>query len=458
MNEKVMEIPTVLFWVLTCLTVLLPVRWSVVVFLFLVQIDLSALGSFFISSFGMENAIKVIVIPTLLLLRLRKEIHFDRLARKYLILWAVFAGYACLAILWSPYKLPAMKMAGYLYAYGVLFVVFTVAWQRGWFTPRKLMFVVWCSLAGAAIQSYVLGNAFGSDPFQWRFTTFSGAQSFAPFLLSLSVLLLFQRRLSFTVFMTVSGAILGLLLTGSRSAFLGLLCALLIYGLFSLNRQGKKIHIGAIVKRAVLLAAVAAGVLIVVVHFLPDNRLNEMFSAAVERNATVEDVGTFGWRLSLYLKVLDELSHRGLAQLSVGSGTSSGAGLVLDEGIFREEDVDPNRAIHDEFLRALYEWGLPGLFGLLFLLVGTLWLSLTLVREGSRYGWAFLAIFGALTLSLAFENFLADSGSPGGVGYLLVLTSMMAARGLFSEAPAGSATERHPASAISGTAPIQAES
>jgi hypothetical protein len=50
-----------------------------------------------------------------------------------------------------------------------------------------------------------------------------------------------------------------------------------------------------------------------------------------------------------------------------------------------------------------------------------------LIRETeSKEAWAFLAILVPLLISLTVENFLAESASPGGVGYALVLTSMLA--------------------------------
>jgi hypothetical protein len=155
--------------------------------------------------------------------------------------------------------------------------------------------------------------------------------------------------------------------------------------------------------------------------------LNEMMAAAVQKNATIEDVGTFGWRFSLYQKTVDELVRRGLPRLLVGSGTSSGANLVLNEGIFQEDNVDPNRAIHDEFLRAIYEWGFLGLTAFLIFWVRILKLDFRLVSENaSPQAWAFLAISVPLLISLTVENVLAESGSSEGVGYNLVLTSMMA--------------------------------
>jgi O-antigen ligase len=118
----------------------------------------------------------------------------------------------------------------------------------------------------------------------------------------------------------------------------------------------------------------------------------------------------------------------------VGSGTSSGADLVLEGGFFGEANVDPNRAIHDEFLRAAYEWGFLGLFAMLLFFGAVVKFGISIIREGtSPEGWAFLAISVPLLISLSVENVLADSGSPGGVGYNLILTSMVAAHGLIAE-------------------------
>ena len=66
-------------------------------------------------------------------------------------------------------------------------------------------------------------------------------------------------------------------------------------------------------------------ILAVVVTQLPDNRLNEMLLAMVSKNSTIDDVGTFGWRFSLYQTTVEELAGRNAWQLLVGSGTSNGA-------------------------------------------------------------------------------------------------------------------------------------
>jgi hypothetical protein len=47
-------------------------------------------------------------------------------------------------------------------------------------------------------------------------------------------------------------------------------------------------------------------------------------------------------------------------------------------------------------------------------------------QHDSIDAWAFLAVAVPMLISLAVENFLADAASPGGVGYNLALTAMLA--------------------------------
>jgi hypothetical protein len=148
----------------------------------------------------------------------------------------------------------------------------------------------------------------------------------------------------------------------------------------------------------------------------------------VSPGSAVEDVGTFAWRLRVYEKTLEALPGRGLTRFLLGSGTSSGATIVLESNIFAEAVVDPNRSLHDEFLRSLYEWGVPG-FAFLLLFIGALFgVGWRVARKyRSNEGLAFLAIAAPLVLSLLIDNILSDSASPGGIGYNLVITSMIAA-------------------------------
>jgi len=319
-------------------------------------------------------------------------------------------------------------MAGYFVAYTVLSLVFTTGWRSGWFDERALILVTWCSLLLAIVQTYLLGNEFGNPEYENRFTTFSGAATFAPFLLALIILLLFREKWRFATIAAAAASVVGLLLAGGRSVFAGLGWTAVLGGVAALWGSGKRVSVLLIARRAATGAAAIACLGFLLQEILPENRINELVLATVNPGSTVEDVGTFAWRLTVYEKTLEALPGRGLARALLGSGTSSGATILLENGISNENVVDPNRSLHDEFLRALYEWGVPGL-GFLLLFTGVLLkLGWKVARENrSKEGFAFLAIAAALLLSLLIENILSDSSSPGGIGYNLVISSMIAA-------------------------------
>ncbi|MGA2095406.1 MAG: O-antigen ligase family protein [Candidatus Acidiferrum sp.] len=428
MSNETIFVAQAAFWMLVPLLVFLPIRWSLVAYLLLVQFDLTGLSSYSASSLGVENAIRVVAVPTVLLFRVGPIRPFPPAFARMRQFWLLFTAYAGFAVLWSPYRLSGLKMFGYLYASCVLFVVFTAAWQNRCFTAKSLAVVVWFSLFFALVQTYVLGNDFGDAVLGDRFTSFSGAQSFAPFLLSLFVLLLLCGSWKASSLVSAAAAAVGLVLTGSRSVFLGFTWALVIAGILAAIRSGRRFSLSLLVKRAAFGGAAVVCIGLLVLNVLPDNRLNEMLAAVTTRNASLEDVGTFGWRYLLYEKEFDEIASRGFNRLFTGSGTSSGADFALETSLYREENVDPNRAFHDEFLRSLYEWGLPGFLFLVLFLAEAVRICLRMVRQdGSHEALAFLAICLPLLISLTVENTLAEAAGPAGVGYSLVLTCMVAA-------------------------------
>ncbi len=428
MSAATFLVAQVCFWSLFILVVVLPVRYSVIAYLLLIQFDLNGTGNYSLGSLGVENTIKTILIPTFLLYRSWPLEPLAPGCNMLCKLWILLASYAAISTLWSPYPLSAMKMAGYFFAYTVLSLVFTTGWRSGWFDERALILVTWCSLLLAIVQTYFLGNEFGNPEYENRFTTFSGAATFAPFLLALLILLLFREKWRFATVAAAAAAMVGLLLAGGRSVFAGLGWTAVLGGVAALWRSGKRISVLLIARRAATSVAAIACLGLLLQEVLPENRINELVLATVNSGSTVEDVGTFAWRLTVYEKTLEALPGRGLTHLLLGSGTSSGATILLENGISNENVVDPNRSLHDEFLRSLYEWGVPGLAFLLLFTGVLLRLGWKVAREyRSKEGFAFLAIAAALLFSLLIENILSDSSSPGGIGYNLVISSMIAA-------------------------------
>src|SRR2546423_1003984 len=258
-GHEALLIARLFFWAFTAGTVFLTPRWAVISYLLLVQFDLT--GSAFYSSeiLGWENAVKVIVAPTILFYRLRPIDFLNPNILKVARIWLLLAAYAAVAVLWSPFRLSAVKMLGYFYAYTILFVVFAAAWRRGWITAKALVFVLWASLAFAVLQTYVLGNTYGSFEaanavvdFEWRFTSFTGAQSFAAFLLCILAILLFRERWSFSILAACGGATIGILLTGSRSIFLGFAWILALAAVLFARHSGRRISLPSAAKRMAL--------------------------------------------------------------------------------------------------------------------------------------------------------------------------------------------------------------
>jgi O-antigen ligase len=163
----------------------------------------------------------------------------------------------------------------------------------------------------------------------------------------------------------------------------------------------------------------------VLVHFAPENRLNELVDYAETSSSSYEDVGTFAWRVLIYQEAIDQILNRSALGLLLGSGTSSAGDVKVDvySKQFTIEEVDANRSMHDEFLRALYEWGIVGLVLLLGFLASTFrfcWRRAKATREVSTL--AYIALFPTLLLGLGVENILANAGHPAGTGYLLAFT------------------------------------
>ncbi|HVX29565.1 MAG TPA: hypothetical protein VHA53_03715, partial [Nitrolancea sp.] len=146
-------------------------------------------------------------------------------------------------------------------------------------------------------------------------------------------------------------------------------------------------------------------------------------------------IGTFEWRLEAYRTAFDRIESRGVLANVFGSGTSSGADVILafNPTAFPANTIDPNRSMHNEFLRAFYEWGVIGSALFLAFLVALL---VGVFRQTRRFGWsttwAFWGLLPTLLLGLLLENVLAGSGTPVGTGFALVFAYVAAAPALFA--------------------------
>src|SRR5262249_19701222 len=178
-------------------------------------------------------------------------------------------------------------------------------------------------------------------------------------------------------------------------------------------------------RRMLLVLAAAAAGIAALMSYLPDNRIDQLVTVAADQDLTVEDVGTFAWRYAIYQDIWSNLQKRGRTELLFGSGTCSGAALMVERDPEHHDlqDIDGNRSLHSEILRALYEWGIFGLALLLFFLTATIWGFAR--KVAAQHGGPALAFIGALPsilIGLAIENVFAGAASAAGVGILLAMS------------------------------------
>jgi O-antigen ligase len=342
-------------------------------------------------------------------------------------LWAVLIGWAALGVLWSPFQLSGIKMIGYLICYPVLAAVLLEGWQRRALSPGLLASALWLSLLLGAVQTWALGNWYGKLPGMNddRFTSFCTPQTYAAFIASILSVLLITQRLSLpSRLIHWSGALAGLLLTGSRYVFIGALGMVVVvsvgYILQEASQQGRLRRLAIAV--GAMLVVGAAGT----AYFTATStsRIGELLRILAEGDSPFERMGTLVWRRGIYDQAWQRLASRDPLAMTVGSGTSSGASIVLGYDLrYDENRVDANRVVHNEILRALYEWGIVGALLFISVLAALAWYFVrAALKERIQPAYAFLSLLPTLILGCLSENILAGSSSPAGVGLLISLT------------------------------------
>lgn len=418
----------VLFYAFALGILFLPLRWSLFCLLLAGNVTVNKPGFVSSSSVSWQNGVEAVVLPAILLLRLT-GFRFPRIKWGFPAkAWAALVLYAAISILWSPFKLSGVKMVAYLGVWFIIYLVFHMAWRQGLIDQGIIIAALWGSLALACLQTYVLGNPlFGHKYVSSRFVSaqfapFTGPQSFAPFLACLLALLLFSRQRHSFRTISIAACLVALVLIGSRYALIEASVVVFAWWLLKAKAVRRKgtLRFAPVLRAMVLAAVVLVGFGAVMRSAVPNSRVNQLLELTSKPD--LADVGTFGWRLLMYERVLKKLSQRSLVGLAIGSGTSSAGELAMG-GQKTAVGLDPNRTINDEFLRAEYEWGFIGLglgLALLFYAVRGLWRRVFRLRSLAAF--AALAIIPGILLALLVENPLARPGGADGLGYLLVLS------------------------------------
>ena len=434
-TSSVLGFVTIVFWLLCVVVAFSPLSWAVPAYLILAQMDVTPVGFEGGAEVGFANFVKIAVLPTVLYMRIRRGRSVENLrSLPFSGVWIAFICYVALASLWTAFPLPALKMLGFLYAYTLLFVIFADAWHSGTFNGSVITAIAWISLILAVIQSYVLGNAYGTPPggsdYALQFTTFIDAQSFAPFLLVLLVFQILYGAKRWSKLVICACLIIAIVLAASRYVLASTAMSFLIVYAGRAYIRHSRAGLRTLVKAVTVTALLTVGLVWSVSRYFPTSRVNEALGAAISPAGSTDDVVNLAWRLQMYQEVQQAVETRGVRELFSGSGTSSGT--VLRNNVvfaYDESTADANRVIHNEFLRALYEWGILGC-GLLVVFLGSVFTScvVTFWRTRSIPALVCLSVFPLLVAGLGIENVLSGSGRPNGVGFTLALAAFAASR------------------------------
>ena len=422
------EVVQGVFWALVAGVALLPLRVALILFVALAHVDPSGQAFASATSVGVGNLIKGVVLPALLVIRSGPALLRLQAWPLALKLWGILCVEAACGVAAGEYRVPALKMTAYLVAFLALFLVFSSAWKRRDLSPGIIAGFVWLGFGLGVLQTYALGNAYGG--LEERFTSFSSPQSYAAFMLYTTIIVILTRkRWSLFSFATVAVGIVAIVLSGSRYVLGGLGAFLvLLLGTRAFLAPTLDLRLRRAVSGLVLIAGTAGAVLVAGYAFSVE-RITSFWAEDQRTSTGGEALGTLVWRLSVYEYALNELAHRDPVLLTVGTGTSS-AGRIFTHvnPTVQDADVDANRIMHNEFLRAIYEWGVIGLLLIIGSLSSTFWFFYRrFIRYRSAYTLAVLCSFPGILFGLGIENVLSGAVMPNGVGVAVLLSLAWAA-------------------------------
>jgi hypothetical protein len=424
----------VIFWILLPLVLFARPRWAVLVWLVMGNLDATGPGQTS-TAVGWINATKGVVIPLYLWWRLRRvpdEVSTTPSAR----LWLMLTGYAALAIFWSPFQIPGIKLVGNMVGLLLSIIVAEKAVRRGLLRIDTLTVLILASLFLGILQTYYFrGTSYGFDGVDrpLRFSSFIAAQQYGALLVAFLAVVLWHGSLRRVVKVSLSLLLCAaLLLNGSRTWFIGAGIVVAVYAWLCSRR------ITGIIAFVASTVALSTLLVLNLTRFDTDilgdtsSRILATVSAVFTGQDTPNDagLGNLNFRLAIYKGVLADTRLSSPREILLGHGTSSGGNVALHvfPTRYRLDQIDSNRTIHNEWLRAFYEWGVIGL---------TLWVAVfasILVGLVMRYriassrmrASAGLSFLPAFLAALATENIVAGAGNAGTMSFAIVMAILWA--------------------------------
>ncbi len=406
------NLPIALYVFLFLVAMFAPLRWSIIGFLLLSNIDLGSLSA----SIGLLNTAKAMILPVFMLWRFRAYAGHGKIVSAP-VAWCLLVFYVAIASSWSLYPSYALKLIGHMIGSLVICMALLRASKGGYLSQQTVLPVALGTLAIAAIHFHFLHD-WGGEP--ERFTTFAGAQAFAALVTALYCAALSFKKIPWWLRGALCASLAGaVLINGSRLWIIGLCLSTFVAILVSGVQLWMKLVVTgvALVSSAVLLAE--AGPLMQLVNQgAGSNRIAAALSAAYAGDAKSRGLGTFNLRHELFARTMEAIAGGSTGEFFFGHGTCNGAVITAT----LSKNPDPNRALHDEWLRAIYEWGLIGLALWLWFIAALFMFAIKGVKN-DRYGYAkpLLIYLPAFALGLTGENMIAGAGNAVTVGLLMLI-------------------------------------
>jgi hypothetical protein len=409
-----MEIlPVILFCALFAIAVFAPLRWSLVAYVMLSAVDFYS-GD---AGVGVMNVLKGIGYPIVLLWRLRYYAGHGKVVLAP-VAWLLLVVYAGLAGFWSLFPLSAAKLTVEMLGSFLICMAFIRATKAGFLTPSSILIPAAIGVLALGVLRGIFLPNWGDSPY--RFTGFTPAQAYASLLAALFAMALGARTLHSVVrWLLCITLFTAVVLNGSRIYVMGLIASTIVALLISYSRPWlKMLGVASIILTLVALVAEKDLLLGMISQGARSNRVADTINAIYEGNMRSSGVGTYLFRRNLYERAFKAIGESSLLELTFGHGTSNGRLLLgtLAHGIH-----DPNRAVHNEWLRILYEWGGVGL-GLWFVFIFSLILYAYQGVRRDRLGNArpLLIFIPAFLGGFSVENILAGAGCASNLGFVLL--------------------------------------
>jgi len=418
-----MLLPLILYGILLSLTIFAPMRVALVAYLMLSVVDFNTADA----GIGVFNAARGLLCPLILLWRLR---DFGGHGRMVLapIAWLLLIIYAAIAALWSLFPLSAFKLVGEMAGSFLICMVFLRAGKAGFLTPKialpvsaGIIFIAILRTIYIHLYGDVFAKASGgmSGDTADRFTAFTTAQAFAALLTALYAIGVTSRISSWVRAPLCLGLVAALIFNGSRLWLIAMIVVTVLALLVSEAASWAKIvGLGALLLALIGMTA-ASEYIIDALQGAHQYRIAATITAVYEGNEKDTGLGTVVLRRHLDAKAWEMIRSGSVLALCFGHGTSNGR---LVRGELNKGIGDPNRSVHNEWLRIMYEWGFVGII-LWLLFVGSLMAYAIEGLKRDKYGFAkpLFVYVPAFCIGVSGENIIAGAGHAENVGLLLVI-------------------------------------